>query len=182
MARTRSHTAAAAAWLHFGGAVAQLGERLVRNEEVRGSTPLGSTNNPAKNRAAAREFRRTTWSGGHMVRSINRPGLRRGKTNFNDSFAVPPLRRHNIPASFVRFGVKRTCRDRQWCPRADVSLVEIPRRSSLLPWSHVLSFRQAWVAPRAHFDSERLRSDIADRQFEIEFIDSGVETFAFTFG
>src|SRR5260221_8551021 len=27
----------------FGGAVAQLGERLVRNEEVRGSTPLGST-------------------------------------------------------------------------------------------------------------------------------------------
>jgi hypothetical protein len=29
--------------LHFGGAVAQLGERLVRNEEVRGSTPLGST-------------------------------------------------------------------------------------------------------------------------------------------
>src|SRR5579863_4622659 len=26
------------------GAVAQLGERLVRNEEVRGSTPLGSTN------------------------------------------------------------------------------------------------------------------------------------------
>ena len=29
--------------LHFGGAVAQLGERLVRNEEVRGSNPLGST-------------------------------------------------------------------------------------------------------------------------------------------
>jgi hypothetical protein len=27
----------------FGGAVAQLGERLVRNEEVRGSNPLGST-------------------------------------------------------------------------------------------------------------------------------------------
>ena len=26
-----------------GGAVAQLGERLVRNEEVRGSNPLGST-------------------------------------------------------------------------------------------------------------------------------------------
>jgi hypothetical protein len=51
MARTRSHPAAAAAWLHFGGAVAQLGERLVRNEEVRGSTPLGSTNIPAKNRA-----------------------------------------------------------------------------------------------------------------------------------
>src|ERR1700686_3224337 len=31
------------AFLPFGGAVAQLGERLVRNEEVRGSTPLGST-------------------------------------------------------------------------------------------------------------------------------------------
>ena len=29
--------------LFYGGAVAQLGERLVRNEEVRGSTPLGST-------------------------------------------------------------------------------------------------------------------------------------------
>ena len=28
------------------GAVAQLGERLVRNEEVRGSIPLGSTNTP----------------------------------------------------------------------------------------------------------------------------------------
>jgi hypothetical protein len=32
--------------LPFGGAVAQLGERLVRNEEVRGSTPLGSTKSP----------------------------------------------------------------------------------------------------------------------------------------
>src|ERR1700724_802260 len=30
--------------LPIGGAVAQLGERLVRNEEVTGSTPLGSTN------------------------------------------------------------------------------------------------------------------------------------------
>src|SRR5215216_834865 len=28
------------------GAVAQLGERLVRNEEVRGSIPLGSTKSP----------------------------------------------------------------------------------------------------------------------------------------
>jgi hypothetical protein len=28
------------------GAVAQLGERLVRNEEVSGSIPLGSTNQP----------------------------------------------------------------------------------------------------------------------------------------
>ena len=28
----------------IGGAVAQLGERLVRNEEVRGSNPLSSTN------------------------------------------------------------------------------------------------------------------------------------------
>src|SRR5579862_4164517 len=32
--------------LPIGGAVAQLGERLVRNEEVRGSTPLGSTSHP----------------------------------------------------------------------------------------------------------------------------------------
>jgi hypothetical protein len=38
--RTRSDRPRAAA---SGGAVAQLGERLVRNEEVRGSTPLGST-------------------------------------------------------------------------------------------------------------------------------------------
>jgi hypothetical protein len=34
-------------WVH-GGAVAQLGERLVRNEEVRGSTPLGSTNSSVR--------------------------------------------------------------------------------------------------------------------------------------
>src|SRR6516162_10503736 len=34
----------------FGGAVAQLGERLVRNEEVRGSTPLGSTSIASNNR------------------------------------------------------------------------------------------------------------------------------------
>src|SRR5262249_38909758 len=40
MARTRSQ---AQLGCIFGGAVAQLGERLVRNEEVRGSTPLGST-------------------------------------------------------------------------------------------------------------------------------------------
>src|SRR5262245_45821386 len=32
--------------LRLGGAVAQLGERLVRNEEVRGSNPLGSTTQP----------------------------------------------------------------------------------------------------------------------------------------
>src|SRR5262249_45826025 len=37
------HPQPSTARLHFGGAVAQLGERLVRNEEVRGSTPLGST-------------------------------------------------------------------------------------------------------------------------------------------
>ena len=30
----------------FFGAVAQLGERVVRNDEVRGSIPLGSTNFP----------------------------------------------------------------------------------------------------------------------------------------
>jgi hypothetical protein len=30
--------------LRLAGAVAQLGERLVRNEEVSGSIPLGSTN------------------------------------------------------------------------------------------------------------------------------------------
>jgi hypothetical protein len=30
----------------FVGAVAQMVERLVRNEEVRGSIPLGSTRNP----------------------------------------------------------------------------------------------------------------------------------------
>jgi hypothetical protein len=41
LAKTRANSA----WFYaHGGAVAQLGERLVRNEEVRGSTPLGSTN------------------------------------------------------------------------------------------------------------------------------------------
>ncbi len=36
----------------FGGAVAQLGERLVRNEEVSGSIPLGSTS--LRKRSAAK--------------------------------------------------------------------------------------------------------------------------------
>jgi hypothetical protein len=71
MARTRSHPAAAAAWLHFGGAVAQLGERLVRNEEVRGSTPLGSTKKaldiPPNSSAVVLEIRAPGWSGEHMV-------------------------------------------------------------------------------------------------------------------
>src|SRR5271163_3895614 len=43
MARTR-RTGRFGLSLPMAGAVAQLGERLVRNEEVRGSTPLGSTN------------------------------------------------------------------------------------------------------------------------------------------
>ena len=30
---------------YWNGAVAQLGERVVRNDEVRGSIPLGSTSN-----------------------------------------------------------------------------------------------------------------------------------------
>src|SRR5262249_20633905 len=41
--RPLAKTRAKSAWFTPGGAVAQLGERLVRNEEVRGSTPLGST-------------------------------------------------------------------------------------------------------------------------------------------
>jgi hypothetical protein len=40
LAKTRAKSAR---FTHPAGAVAQLGERLVRNEEVRGSTPLGST-------------------------------------------------------------------------------------------------------------------------------------------
>ena len=43
MARTRPK---GAIFCRLAGAVAQLGERLVRNEEVRGSTPLGSTKSP----------------------------------------------------------------------------------------------------------------------------------------
>src|SRR5215469_3188707 len=43
MAPTRRIFARNDACRCLGGAVAQLGERLVRNEEVRGSTPLGST-------------------------------------------------------------------------------------------------------------------------------------------
>jgi hypothetical protein len=43
MARTRRQPASQRPGFIYGGAVAQLGERLVRNEEVRGSTPLGST-------------------------------------------------------------------------------------------------------------------------------------------
>src|SRR3974390_3427964 len=43
MAPTRLKFCARYRFLRLGGAVAQLGERLVRNEEVRGSNPLGST-------------------------------------------------------------------------------------------------------------------------------------------
>src|SRR4029079_14408130 len=43
MAPTRRIFRATLSSLLIGGAVAQLGERLVRNEEVRGSNPLGST-------------------------------------------------------------------------------------------------------------------------------------------
>src|SRR5258708_20091766 len=42
------HSRVPARCSHFGGAVAQLGERLVRNEEVRGSIPLASTTPKAK--------------------------------------------------------------------------------------------------------------------------------------
>ena len=44
--RPLAKTCAKSAGFPSGGAVAQLGERLVRNEEVRGSTPLGSTKSP----------------------------------------------------------------------------------------------------------------------------------------
>ena len=39
----RSPDGARWAWENWNGAVAQLGERVVRNDEVRGSIPLGST-------------------------------------------------------------------------------------------------------------------------------------------
>src|SRR5580700_11511941 len=44
MARTRRTGAILGRSTPLAGAVAQLGERLVRNEEVRGSPPLGPTN------------------------------------------------------------------------------------------------------------------------------------------
>src|SRR5690242_20948847 len=50
LAKTRAKSAR---FYLFGGAVAQLGERLVRNEEVRGSTPLGSTTpSPRRNKVS----------------------------------------------------------------------------------------------------------------------------------
>ena len=51
MARARTVNGALVRGAHGAaarGAVAQLGERLVRNEEVRGSIPLGSTTRPDK--------------------------------------------------------------------------------------------------------------------------------------
>src|SRR5262249_36016085 len=50
----------------FGGAVAQLGERLVRNEEVRGSTPLGST---TPKRKTFQRLARRGDAGGTSVRA-----------------------------------------------------------------------------------------------------------------
>src|SRR5215813_10139885 len=56
-----------------GGAVAQLGERLVRNEEVRGSNPLGSTIHRQKPRSALRLKRsRTSLAGGFFDRGWKR--------------------------------------------------------------------------------------------------------------
>src|SRR6185437_4442540 len=43
----RNHSRAPRKYAVFGGAVAQLGERDVRNVEVRGSIPLSSTISPA---------------------------------------------------------------------------------------------------------------------------------------
>jgi hypothetical protein len=64
--------------LRFGGAVAQLGERLVRNEEVRGSNPLGSTIQPLRGHFFRQE-KFSTRSGGPRTRpfSLRRRGLRR---------------------------------------------------------------------------------------------------------
>ena len=62
------------------GAVAQLGERVVRNDEVRGSIPLGSTKPPfsaknARNTLNGKAFRRfdNALSGGGAA-VLRRPG------------------------------------------------------------------------------------------------------------
>src|SRR5947209_18581670 len=53
---------------HLAGAVAQLGERLVRNEEVRGSTPLGSTSRKPRQNGALLRFR--GGAGGRVLRQL----------------------------------------------------------------------------------------------------------------
>ena len=72
LARAALSTCAAAC----GGAVAQLGERLVRNEEVRGSTPLGSTTpyrSPVRD-LLLRHFRRPQ----QMIEEGRQPGAAGG--------------------------------------------------------------------------------------------------------
>ena len=69
MAATRQNPRQIGPVYMSGGAVAQLGERLVRNEEVRGSTPLGSTTaqirHPslpfATSRDSSREVTANSW-------------------------------------------------------------------------------------------------------------------------
>src|SRR5215467_8221865 len=61
-----SQTRATGEILLPSGAVAQLGERLVRNEEVRGSIPLGSTNSLL--------IGRNSWRFGGRRAFFSRPG------------------------------------------------------------------------------------------------------------
>src|ERR1700693_4920803 len=68
--------------LPIGGAVAQLGERLVRNEEVRGSNPLGSTN--------LRGERRFGWHATRVQRLSAKASAMAGFL-FDNSFATDPV-------------------------------------------------------------------------------------------
>src|SRR5579885_251617 len=72
-----------------GGAVAQLGERLVRNEEVRGSNPLGSTK-PDRLRRKAR--RAGSPVGAQSVNKIGRQCVARPRTGARGAAARPLCR------------------------------------------------------------------------------------------
>ncbi len=74
------------------GAVAQLGERLVRNEEVRGSIPLSSTG-PARLRKVALSVQADAI---HVIGAAGRSGLALCRSLLGDGWTVKPLVRNAL--------------------------------------------------------------------------------------
>src|SRR5690606_18409908 len=87
------------------GAVAQLGERVVRNDEVRGSIPLSSTSGNSQTRGNNRRqekrrlFRKLAWSRGES-RQYETP-IKRQLADIGD-FAAPESRHHRQRIGYGR--------------------------------------------------------------------------------
>ena len=95
-----------------GGAVAQLGERLVRNEEVRGSIPLSSTTRLAPRCCEYCHFRRRLGKGPQTCppRVTDHRSISRGSTKLGSRDIRVRLHRHWVAARRL-IGVSR-CKPR----------------------------------------------------------------------